>query len=321
MVSVIIPTYNRRHLLEKALDSVFAQTYRNIEIIVVDDGSTDDTRCYVNGSILENKNVLLEYHYQPNRGPSAARNFGVSRAKGEYIKFLDSDDSLSERDVEEFLVSIKENNADLCIGSRRYMSPEGKTWNVNYTPSVGVISDALEKFYKLELRPQGALWFYRAELCREYPWNEKLLAREDTEFLTRILIDNKTVCGAPGAIYNQRYHPYGRQMERQFDESVLVDIVISNEDLCDLMLKRNVSRTARQAFAGSLCRTVLRLWDVDRTVAKRLYMIAKKAYPHPELNLSNNYSRLTRILARSAWLLGGPQMSAVLWRYYQRRQA
>lgn len=87
LFSVIIPTYNRRELLEKALESVWAQHFTDYEIIVVDDGSTDCTAEWL-GSLGGRLQVLK----QTNQGPSAARNLGASRAKGEYLAFLDSDD-------------------------------------------------------------------------------------------------------------------------------------------------------------------------------------------------------------------------------------
>jgi glycosyltransferase involved in cell wall biosynthesis len=85
-VSVIIPTYNRRDLVQKALQSVFAQTYRDFEIVVVDDGSTDDTRAVVEGI------ALVRYLFQKNGGPASARNLGIRQAQGQLIAFLDSDD-------------------------------------------------------------------------------------------------------------------------------------------------------------------------------------------------------------------------------------
>jgi glycosyltransferase involved in cell wall biosynthesis len=88
-VSVIIPTYNRSDYLMEAIESVRQQTYTDYEIIVVDDGSTDDTR-----GLLKplRDNGTIHYIYQENQNKSAARNHGVRQAKGEYIAFLDSDD-------------------------------------------------------------------------------------------------------------------------------------------------------------------------------------------------------------------------------------
>ena len=87
LVSVIIPTYNRSGLICTAIDSVIAQTYASTEIIVVDDGSTDDTR-----SVLQRYGDRIRLLSQENSGPAAARNKGIAAARGEYIAFLDSDD-------------------------------------------------------------------------------------------------------------------------------------------------------------------------------------------------------------------------------------
>jgi Glycosyl transferase family 2 len=87
IVSVVIPTYERRHYVGRAVASVLAQTYRDFEVIVVDDGSTDGT-----AHALEGLDVRLRYRWQENRGVSAARNAGARLARGEIIALLDSDD-------------------------------------------------------------------------------------------------------------------------------------------------------------------------------------------------------------------------------------
>ncbi len=86
-VSVILPTFNRAHLICEAIDSILNQTYRDFEIIVVDDGSTDNTT-----EVLQRYSDRITYIKQENKGPGDARNRGIAEAKGEYIAFLDSDD-------------------------------------------------------------------------------------------------------------------------------------------------------------------------------------------------------------------------------------
>ncbi len=96
-VSVIIPTYNRAAYLLEALESVFAQTFEDYEIIVIDDGSTDDTRRVVQPLVDSGK---IRYVYQENQGESAARNHGIRLAEGEYLAFLDSDDLMRPTKLE-----------------------------------------------------------------------------------------------------------------------------------------------------------------------------------------------------------------------------
>lgn len=86
-VSVIIPTYNRADFLTEAVDSVLNQTWRDFEIIVVDDGSTDGTR-----DVVGRYGDRIKYFHKQNKGPSSARNFGTSKAHGNFLAFLDSDD-------------------------------------------------------------------------------------------------------------------------------------------------------------------------------------------------------------------------------------
>lgn len=101
--SVVVPTYNRRGLLERALESVFAQTLADFELIVIDDRSTDDTVEWLRANADPRLSVLIN---QGRKGASAARNVGVRAAKSEWIAFLDSDDWWYPRKLEEFRAAL-----------------------------------------------------------------------------------------------------------------------------------------------------------------------------------------------------------------------
>jgi glycosyltransferase involved in cell wall biosynthesis len=93
LISAIIPTYNHGAFIREAINSALAQTYKNYEIIIVDDGSTDDTASIVRKFISSvGQRHEIRYIYQENSGPSSARNKGIKEAKGDYVAFLDSDD-------------------------------------------------------------------------------------------------------------------------------------------------------------------------------------------------------------------------------------
>ena len=113
LVSVIIPTYNRAHLIKRSAESVLNQTYTNLELIIVDDGSTDDTEEVVK-TLNDNR---VTYIKQPNQGACAARNNGIDHAKGEFIAFQDSDDVWHEDKLEKQIKCLKETGADFCFCS------------------------------------------------------------------------------------------------------------------------------------------------------------------------------------------------------------
>jgi len=97
MISVIMPTYNRARTLKRAIDSVLAQTYSDIELIVVDDCSTDNTKDIVDKYSDER---LRYVRLKKNSGACVARNVGIEKAKGEYIAFQDSDDYWEKEKIE-----------------------------------------------------------------------------------------------------------------------------------------------------------------------------------------------------------------------------
>jgi GT2 family glycosyltransferase len=91
LVSVVVPTYNRAHLIGRTIESVLGQSYRNVEVVVVDDGSTDHTREQLAKDY--GKDERVRYFHKTNGGPASARNAGFSHARGEYVALLDSDDT------------------------------------------------------------------------------------------------------------------------------------------------------------------------------------------------------------------------------------
>lgn len=105
LVSMIVPAYNCQQTIEQCVESLIAQTYPNCEIIVIDDGSTDDTSV-----ILQKYGHKIRYIYQENGGVSVARNRGIHEAAGKYIVFCDSDDYVSETYVEDMLKCAEENH-------------------------------------------------------------------------------------------------------------------------------------------------------------------------------------------------------------------
>ena len=125
-ISIIIPAYNVEKYIRQSLDSVLRQTYRNLEIIIVDDGSKDST-----GEIADEyskKDSRIKVIHQPNQGLPTARNVGMEIATGKYIMFLDSDDFYEDNSCEVLYNEIKKHDADYVIGNYIHTTFDGTKW-------------------------------------------------------------------------------------------------------------------------------------------------------------------------------------------------
>jgi len=111
LVSIIIPTYNRSHIIGKTVESVLKQTYRNIEIIIVDDASADNTESVIR-NIRDNRIKFIKH--DKNLGASAARNRGISESNGEFVSFLDSDDTINPEKIQKQVNAILNADEDVA---------------------------------------------------------------------------------------------------------------------------------------------------------------------------------------------------------------
>ena len=136
LVSVIIPTYNRGKSIIKAIESVRNQTYNNIEICVIDDASTDGTEDIIK-SKYRNESKIVYYKLEKNSGACVARNIGISISKGEYIAFLDSDDTFLPPKIELQMLELKRSQADICVSNYKYIDKNKNEKIIRIDPKEG----------------------------------------------------------------------------------------------------------------------------------------------------------------------------------------
>ncbi len=114
LISVVIPTFDRAWCILRALDSVLGQTYRDFEVWIIDDGSSDSTEALIKQRAAEERQIVIHYEKTPNRGVAAARNLGIQRSGGEWIALLDSDDEWMPEKLEK-QVSYMERNPGISL--------------------------------------------------------------------------------------------------------------------------------------------------------------------------------------------------------------
>lgn len=170
MISVIIPVYNVKEYLEKCVCSVIIQTYRELEIILVDDGSTDGSGYLCDE--LQKKDQRIKVIHKENGGLSDARNVGFKFANGEYVFFLDSDDWICEDALEILYCLLKEENADIAVGNYYYQYDIHKTSAAKLEKNMVFSKDeAMKALLKNDIIKNFA-WgkLYKKELLNDYPF-------------------------------------------------------------------------------------------------------------------------------------------------------
>lgn len=143
-VSIIIPSYNCGPYLEDAVASALNQTYDNFEIVVVNDGSTDNTEDVIKRFIKENPEKI-KYFYQDNKGLPVARNKAIKESQGEYIALLDADDELMPDALEKCVMAMKHANAEWCISDLLHVDSKGEEVYFSEVPQDNYILNILKK--------------------------------------------------------------------------------------------------------------------------------------------------------------------------------
>lgn len=196
-VSVIIPTYNTARFLEKCLSSIASQSYRNIEIIIVNDGSTDNTDEIISHFISKEERAI--YITQKNQGVSAARNIALKRATGEYIIFCDSDDYTPENAILNLVQTALKENADIIIGN--YINKNRLGERLVKTVKTNTAIELIESFI-VGINHAG-LWnkLYRKKCLSGLSFNTDISIREDMLFNVQVLLGNPKISFIAESVY------------------------------------------------------------------------------------------------------------------------
>lgn len=207
-ISVIIPVYNVEPYLKRCLDSVCNQTLENIEIICIDDCSTDNSAKILQEYVTKYQNLKAVYLPQ-NQGVSGARNIGLNLAQGEYVAFVDSDDEIDLNFYEKLYAKAKETNADLV---------KGQAIEINYSGKKNVIKQ-IQEGSKWNFLSYWVLAIYKREIITKnnLSFSSDYLIGEDLLFLNKFLIAARNLY-----LVNDVYYYYYRR-ENSSDSKILCE--------------------------------------------------------------------------------------------------
>ena len=294
MVSVIIPVYNVEKYLEKCLDSVLSQTFKNLEIILVDDGSTDGSSKIIDTYSL--KDSRIKVIHKENGGVSSARNKGLEVATGEYVCFIDSDDIIEENFIEELFNELISSNSDISMCPIRWIDETVYKVSELENEKVFETKDLLKHFFvegvlkELLYAPWNKL-FNRSILKDSY-FNTNYALGEDILFVFEVLLKSNKLCFTNKTSYGyiQRYTSamHTKSIEK------LCGYISAAEDIYNLSIANHLNCT-ELCFAW-MYKHILNLmfravrekkWFAQR---EEYYTILKKH--NPLRNIKSNLKRI-----------------------------
>ena len=271
LVSILITVYNAEQYLGESLDSVINQSYTNLEIIIVNDGSTDNSAKIIDSFRLADNRV--HFFSTDNRGQSAASNFAINKSKGDYIKFLDADDILSDDHIELQLECLQGIND--FVASCEW----GRFYNNNYLSAIFnpepvwkdmETLDWIKVALSQKSDMMGAwLWLIpRKVLDIAGFWNEELSLNNDFDFSIRLLLAAKGVKFAKGA---KLYYRSGlsSSLSQTFSKKAVESALLTTRIGCHNILQKENTELTRMLCANRYQTWVYRIYPQNTELLKK----------------------------------------------------
>lgn len=236
LISIIIPIYNAENFIEKCLNSITNQTYKNIEIILVNDGSTDSSREICDN--WSNKDKRIKVIHKKNSGVSETRNIGIDNSTGNYITFVDIDDYIDRNMIEKLYSNIKEEKSDVAIcglikiNENKKIIYKSKEKKIIMNNQMEFLEELLKEKYFI-----GSLWgkLYRREIIGNFRLDKELRIAEDLDFLIRISENIRKVSNIGENLYYYYYNTKSTtknsNYEKYSDELKVIEKNLNNKQL------------------------------------------------------------------------------------------
>lgn len=256
VISIVIPFYNEEKFLKRAINSVVNQTYSSIQIILVDDGSTDKSTLYAKEFCENHSNSKLIII--PNSGPGNARNIGIQNVSGTYIAFLDADDYFHNNAIEILYENLISNNSDLSIGQYVMLDKnenilKKSNWNNNKTfdNETAISLVASEK-----LIPTSWAKLFKSKIAKKCSF-PNLSWKEDDVFFLAYLLNSKTVSVLNKTLLTVNCRP--DSLTRQIISEKMINTISKSYNKQIEILKPLKNKFIIQSLIGSEINTSLNL--------------------------------------------------------------
>ena len=303
-LSVIIPVYNTEKYIEKCLDSIVNQTMKDLEIIIVNDGSIDNSENLIKKWIQNNPNANVKYFIKENGGLSDARNFGVTKAKGDYISFVDSDDYL-EKDLYKNLEKYMEQEIDLIKFKMATYEENGEMIEKMDGPVFEKVTgeEAFEKLCTQDKFLQPAcIYLYRKEFFEKENFKYEVgTYHEDFGLTPWIMINAKSVVSTNeyGYCYLQRENSIttnkNPEKEKQKAYNVLKHYDNAIRNIESIKISRKTKMLWKRYYTNGL---ILKAETLQEQVQNKFIKEIKKRKVYKNIKAENLKQLIKKVLIR-----------------------
>lgn len=225
LISIIVPVYNAEKHLKRCLDSIICQTYKNLEIIIVDDGSEDGSGEICNKYAEHDERVRVIH--QKNQGVSSARNAALEVSRGEYIAFVDSDDWIEEDMIQAFVEAAIGSGASLVTSAAKDRNPDGTESSIQpELPEKAVEIDVASEFSFQEEYAHGVVWgnLFKKDCIKELRFDTDLYVGEDSLFFAAGCKNSHKLIFLPNQYYNYVIYS-GSALHGIFNEKKYTEVI------------------------------------------------------------------------------------------------
>ncbi len=272
-LSIIVPVYNSEAFLDKCINSLLSQNVRNIEVILVDDGSDDNSLEICNR--FAQLDTRVKVFSQMNSGQSKARNVGLEHASGFFITFVDSDDWIDPDYYEKLTNAAKKYDADVVCGSIIRERKTSRKYRINYTKEEVFIYPQ-EKIDAARVPDMCYVWnkVYRAAFLKEI--NLKFIEGmffEDVDFVTRAVYFSNKVVTVPGTYYHYWVNKNSTVKTMQKSDKKRLDSILSKKYVLNFFRQYNLTSRSKNLIKKKNCIKCLGL-----TILKTYEWETRKVY-------------------------------------------
>ena len=312
-VSIIVPVYNTGAKLKKCLDSLVNQTVKDIEIIIINDGSTDNSeeviKEYIKNNSKENEDktesnsVKIEFYSKENEGIAKTRNYGIEKANSDYILFVDSDDYIDKKLVEKLLPYI-EQNIDLIKFKLQRVNENGeileKTDGPVFEKTTG--QEGFNKLYSQDvLLDSPCVYLMKKELFKKNNFTFKRTYHEDFGLMPLVIVSAKDMVSTPYYLYSyvqssnslMRNDDYNKTLKR------IEDVWFHYDNAMNKIEKMNLEKTTKENIKIYYTNAViLKIYELKEEDQKRFIKEIKKRKMYKNIKARNLKQMIKRYLLK-----------------------